>query len=174
MRLAVGTVLVLAGVLAMGALTRFRYTAEPERAELRLAWRTPVPRVVECRVPTPEEQAELPVHMRKGEICEGRAVRYRLEVAVDGEVLRSSVEGAAGMRSDRPLHVFEEIPLAPGRRRIRIVFERADTAGASSGDTAVPARLEFDRELRVGVHDVVLVTYDADRRRLVLGERSEG
>lgn len=173
-RAVVGGLLVAGVVVAIGGLTRYGYRAEPERGELRLAWRTSVPRIVECRTPTAEEQADLPVHMRQDEICEGRSVRYRLEVRVDGEVVRQASEAGAGARGDRPLHVFEEIPLEPGVRHIEVVFERADDATADSGRVSLPDRLVLDRKLDVGVRDVVLISYDRDERRLTLHDPSGG
>lgn len=190
-RIGLGALLAVLVVVAMGVLTRVQYAAEPDRAELRLAWRTLAPRVEECRRPMDEEQAELPVHMRQDEICEGRLVSYRLTVAVDGAVRHRSTVDAAGARGDRPLYVFEAIPLTPGRHDVRVVFERTDldddaaepgagvgeppsqpgtTVGAEapgSGST-VPDRLVLARRVRVDSHDVVLVGYDADARRLVV------
>ena len=171
---AVGGLLVAASIVAMGALTRYDYRVGTDAAELRLAWRTPVPRVVECREPTEAELQELPIHMRQDEICEGRAVGYQLEVRVDGQLRHRSLEAAAGARGDRPMHVFEALTLEPGARRVRVGFERADSAEAGvAGDAAsVPARLVLDRRLEVGARDVLLVTYDRDERRLVLRHRS--
>lgn len=195
-RIGLGTLLVALGVVALGVLTRVQYAAVPDRAELRLAWRALAPRVEECRRLTPEEQEELPIHMRQDEICEGRLVSYRLTVAVDGAVRYRSTVEAAGARGDRPLYVFEALPLEPGPHDIRVVFERTDGAagddddraatgpeaesaaggrgdasspgtGAGSGST-VPDRLVLDRRVRVERHDVVLVGYDADARKLVL------
>lgn len=177
-RLGVGGLVAVLVVLGMGALTRFGYLAEPERGELRLAWRTRVPREVNCRTPTAEELAELPVHMRQEEICEGRAIAYRLAVRVDGALVREAGEHGAGARGDRPLQVFEELPLTPGRHRIQVVFERTDgaEAGSATADSvapSLPARLVLDRTLYVGVRDVVLITYDRDHRTLVLRDPSE-
>lgn len=195
-RIGLATLLVAVGVVALGVLTRVQYAAAPDRAELRLAWRALVPRVEECRRPTAEEQDELPIHMRQDEICEGRLVSYRLTLAVDGVVRHRSTVEAAGARGDRPLYVFEALPLEPGPHDIRVVFERTDGAagdaadradtgsepepvaggggdasspgtGAGSGST-VPDRLVLDRRVRVERHDVVLVGYDADARELVL------
>ena len=194
-RVVVGAVLVAASVAALGALTRYRHVAEPERAELRLVWRTPVPRVVECREPTESELAELPVHMQQGEICEGQAVEYRLEVRVDGVVRHRSLNTGAGARGDRPLRVFETLPLEPGERHVRVVFERADSVQAAdamrgapetgsgarspvaesqAGAMELPARLVLDRRLEVGVREVVLITYDRDGGRLVSEQGPDG
>lgn len=185
-RSAAGSALVLASVLAMGVLTRAPFRASPDRAELRLAWRFRVPRVEHCRTPTPEELAELPVHMRPEKICESRPVAYRLEVAVDGQVRHRSTVEAAGVRGDRPLYVFKALPLEPGSHRVRVTFERADhvagsappgkaegpgvgePAAADSAGPAVPARLVLDRRVRATTHDVLLVTYDADAAALAL------
>ncbi len=184
-----GGALVVAGVLAMGAGTRVPWAASPDRAELRLAWRFRVPRVERCRTPTPEELAELPVHMRQAEICEGRPASYRLEVHVDDALRHASVVEAAGARGDRPLYVFQALPLEPGDHRLRVSFERTDLAGeedapgaaaavgppaagatAAPGGTGsdVPDRLALDRRVRAGTHDVLLVTYDPDARALEL------
>ncbi len=168
-RRVVGLLLVAASIAGLGALTRFDYRAGTEDAAVRLAWRTPVPRVVECREPTAEEQAELPIHMRQDEICEGRTVRYRLEVRVDDDVRHRSLSGAAGARGDRPVHVFEELRLEPGIHRVRVTFERADTA-VVEGETALPDRMTFDRRFRLEPRAVVLITYDPARRELVRRE----
>ena len=128
-RVAVGTALVLAAVLAMGALTRVPFRASPDQAELRLAWRFRVPRVEHCREPTEEELEQLPVHMRQDEICEGRPVAYQLTVRVNGQLRHRSEVQASGARGDRPLYVFEALPLPPGAHRIQVVFQREDLNG---------------------------------------------
>lgn len=170
LRIGIGSALILAALLATGALTRFDYRAGGSAGELRLAWRMAVPRVVECRTPTAEELEELPVHMRQDEICEGRPVSYRLEVSVDGEVRHRDTVRAEGARADRPMQIFETLPLEPGARDVRVVFERADRGEASSSEaTSLPDRVLFDRRLDVAPRDVVLVTWDPDRRSLVRG-----
>jgi hypothetical protein len=157
-------------IVATAELTRYDYRAGTEEAAVRLAWQTSVPRVVECRRPTEAELENLPIHMRQEEICEGQTVAYRLTVEVDGRVVRQKPVRAEGVRADRPLQVFEELRVDPGPRRVRVVFERADTADV--GDTALPDRVVFDRSLRVEPHEVVLITYDPGRRELV--RRGEG
>ena len=116
---------------------------------------------------------------------------YRLEVAVDGVVRKSAVVEGAGARGDRPLYVFDSIPLSPGRHDIRVTFTRvgarspgpgtdaADAADAADevvggaanareGARTIPDRLLLRRTVTVGGRDVVLVTYDPDRGVLEL------
>lgn len=166
LRIVIGVALAVAVIVATGALTRYQHPVAADRAELRLAWRLAVPRIEECRAVTPEEQAELPVHMRQDEVCEGRSVSYRLEVRVDDELRHQATVAPEGARGDRPMQVFETLPLEPGARRVAVVFERADTA-ASPGEIDVPSRLVWDRRLQIDPREVVLLTYDADERRLV-------
>ena len=169
-RLLVAAGLAVVGVWAMGALTRVEYRATPpDRAELRLAWRARVARVEECRRLSEAEQAELPAHMRREEVCEGRVASYELRVEVDGSVRHRSVVEGAGARGDRPLYVFEATPLEPGRHRVRVTFERVDGGRAAlPGESEVPDRLVLEEAVRVSAGDVVLVRYDPDARALVL------
>lgn len=175
-RVAIGSALAVAALLMIGGLSQWTYTAGPsDRAELRLAWRALVPRVQECRRLTPEEQADLPVHMRREEICEGRVASYRLEVTVDGRTLRRSTIQGAGARGDRPLYVFESIPLRPGLHSVEITFERLRAVGTDSVATTVrpagstvPDRLALAETLELGPREVALVTYAPERRSLEL------
>ena len=127
-----GVVAVLAA-LALAALSQVPYTATGGEAELRLAWRARVPRVEECRRLTPEEQAALPAHMRREEVCEGRVASYLLRVAVDGRTVRLDTVAGAGARGDRPLYVSEAIRLRPGAHDVAIAFTRLGVE-ASEGE----------------------------------------
>lgn len=193
-RIGVGGALALAVIASTGVLTRYEYVAEPEEAAaLRLAWRARVPLVAECRRLTPEEQAELPIHMRREEVCEGEVASYRLEVMVDGDIRHRATVAGAGARGDRPLYVFETVPLTPGRHDVRIVFARIggdrvegpvagvegeqggedgeDVVGgahARRGAETVPDRLVLDQSVEVSSREIALVTYDATRRELVV------
>jgi hypothetical protein len=196
-RLLAGVALLVAAVVALGFGTRWVYTATPaDEAALRLAWRANVPLVEECRELSAEEQAELPVHMRRERVCEGRVASYRLEAAVDGRVLHQATISGAGARGDRPLYVFETLPVEPGRHRLRVSFVRvgaeaqaevgsdagaarspdvdpdrepdADDGNRSGRGRAVPDRLVLEREVEVEPREVLLVTYVAGGGRLVL------
>lgn len=193
-RVTAGGVLAVAGVAAMGALTRTDHTATPaDRAEIRLAWRARVPQMEECRRLTEAEQAELPAHMRREVVCEGRVASYRLEVVVDGAVRHRAVVEGAGARGDRPLYVFEAVPVAPGRHSVRVVFERIgsdrddEAAGSRGGDPTgsgdrtgprsergrgVPDRLLLEERVELAGGDVLLITYDGEAEQLVVGGSS--
>lgn len=179
-RVALGLGLVVASMVAMGALTRFGYTAEPpDEAELRLTWRARAPLVEECRRLTEAERDALPVHMRRDEICEGRVASYRLDVVVDGEVRHRSTVKGAGARGDRPLYVHDSMRLAPGSHEVHVIFERADVAvgsttpGPAARAGAVPDRLMLEQRIELAAGEVALVTYDATERRLVLRQRPD-
>jgi hypothetical protein len=181
-RAALGSGIGLGVFLALAALSQLASTVSPaDRAELRLAWRARVPLVEECRRLTEEELAELPVHMRREEVCEGRVASYRLRVTVDGRPVRRATLRGAGARGDRPLYVFESIPLRPGRYEVDIRFERSGARGeleAGGGDPAgerpdrrqdlsrVPDLLHLVETVELGPREVVLITYVPERRRL--------
>lgn len=174
-RMGLGTAVAVTSMLALGALTRVSYSPEPgDEAELRLTWRARAAPAEECRRLTEAEKEALPVHMRRDVVCEGRVASYRLDVVVDGRVRHRSTVKGAGARGDRPLYVFESMRLAPGRHEVRVVFERVGAADTPPGDGAeppaggVPDRLELWEQLELGPREVVLITYDATARRLVL------
>lgn len=174
-------VLGVAALLAIGAATRFPYpAAPPDHGVLRLSWRTRGERVEECRRLTPAEIAQLPIHMRREEVCEGRVLPYLLVVEMDGRLLLRERVLPAGARHDRPLYVFHEIPIPTGEHRLAVRFVREDTRrerGGGSGRgrdddhserrSATPSYLELETGFRARPGEVTLVTYDADQRELV-------
>ncbi|HEX7117967.1 MAG TPA: hypothetical protein VF212_04230 [Longimicrobiales bacterium] len=161
----------MAALLALGALTRAPYgIEEAQQAVIRLSWRARGVRVRQCRTLTPQEVEALPVHMRRERVCEGGIAPYRLRVALDEKVLESSVVSAAGAREDRPLYVYREVRVAPGRHRLSIDFLREETAETDpeAVPASTPARLTLDADLSLGAGQVALVTFDPKRRALVL------
>lgn len=169
-RRGIGVVLALAVAMASGALSRVPYSLESaERAAVRLSWRSPSTRVEVCRRLSPEELAGRPRHMRQPEVCEGRLLPYRLSVLLDGEeVLRESVE-PAGARRDRPLYVFRELSLRPGRHRLAVRFAPGEVPASGAGsDGEAPPTLTLDTLLTLPPSGVALVTYSEATRRLVV------
>jgi len=174
-RAAIGAVLAVGVVAGMVAVSRLPYTAAPgDAGQLRLAWRWRSERLDVCRRLTSTELAKVPVHMRRVEACERRLRPWRLEVSVNGApVLRDSV-WATGAESDRPLSVFRNIPLAPGRYTARVRFSPlgspADTSHGAGAGTVLRA-LVLDTTVTVAPRQVVLVTMDDERGVLVVKTR---
>jgi hypothetical protein len=166
------------GGVTLGALMAVRvasflpYTTEREvGAVLRLAWRARGERVEECRRRTPSELAKLPVHMRQEEVCEGRLLPYRLVVSVDRAPVVDRLVHGAGAREDRPLYVFEDLPVRPGFHRLSVRFTLVGTAtraGAEAGAPATPPRLALDTTVDFEFRRIVLVTYDDGGEQLML------
>jgi len=182
-RLVAGVIAV--GALAgLGALSQLSYPSRvPEQSVIRLTWRVRSHRQEACRRLTPEELAALPPHMRREEVCEGRLLPYHLRVVLDGRTILEEEVRPAGVRADRPLYVYHEIPVAPGEQRLEVEFVREDVlrAGTRGGDQRPtgtieseaergresPAVLRFERRLMLAAGQVTLLTYDAEGGQLV-------
>lgn len=179
----------LAVALAVGvAITRasvFNMNVDASAAAvLRLAWTARPERIENCRQLSAAEQANIPAHMREATTCEGATAEYRLEVLRNGLPIANHVVRAGGFRHDRPLYVFHEFRLPAGDAAIAVRFDRVDAASRSPTNTVpqapplgrpghaevVPASLLLDRQFRFIAGEVVLVTYDPERRMLVAVE----
>jgi hypothetical protein len=134
---------------------------------LRLAWRYRSALVDECREPTAAELARLPAHMRQRRICERRLLPYELTVMVDSARIVLDTVHAGGARADRPLSLFRESRLAPGRHRLSVRFAPLAVAAGA----AVPPTLVLDTTVTVAAHAVVLVTLDDVSGGLVVPRR---
>lgn len=154
----------VAAVLLVAALSRVPYTAhEDPDALLRLSWRIQGDAVEACRALSADEMEELPVHMRNPEACQRRGRSYRLRLWTDGNLLVDRVVEPSGARGDRPLYVFHEVALAPGRHEVEIAFAPVEEAGEAGGterpeSTGDPLRYQGTVEL--DAREVVLVTLE--------------
>ncbi len=174
-RRAAGIVLAGVALLCLGALSRVTYdSGDSGSATLRLSWRVRGHHVDKCHRLTAAELERLPAHMRRAEVCEGYMAPYILSVRVDGVLLDSAVAAPAGARRDRPVYVFRELRLTPGTHDIKIGFVSTATeveAHAPGSDPVTdidaPAHLQFTSSMKLGVNDVVLVTYDPESGGLV-------
>jgi len=171
-RLGGGAVAILI-LAAVGAGSRIPVTfATTDSALLRLAWRTVGERVRSCRKLTAAELEKIPSHMRRTEECSSITLPYRLTVEIGERQVGDLLVHAAGARQDRPMFVFQEYPFEPGDHPVKIKYDRAEEppAGAEAvGET--PPKLELDTVITVGAREIVVVTYDADLRRLILEAR---
>jgi hypothetical protein len=167
-----------------------------ETARLRLSWSARPERIEVCRRLSAEEQARLAEHMRQRVACEGSFATYTLRVEVNGAAIAENVIRGAGLRHDRPLYLLREYPVPAGRHRIRVTLTRRETpediapdlaqapvAGADTGlfagraeredaergrrtRAAIPQSLMLDTTLAFAPREVVLVTFNAERRIL--------
>jgi hypothetical protein len=154
-----------AALLVAGSQLPWRPYAEGT-ALVRLSWRSASEPVQECRVATAEELAALPPHMRREKICERRHTPFRLEARVDGQPVRELVIEPAGASGDRPLYVFEELPVSPGAHRLTVSFEEQRAGRADSP----PRALRLEAALELAPREIALVTLDASGERLALSQ----
>ncbi len=109
-----------------GAIVRISLGARPERIE-------------RCITQSDEELEKLAPQMRQRVICEGGSARYRLELRLGNDVLLSEVLRGGGLRHDRPIYLFREVPVPAGGVSLRLDMTRIDT---------VPAQTERDGDDR--------------------------
>jgi hypothetical protein len=163
---------------------------ESERAVVRLAWSVRPERVESCRQQSEEELARLPAHMRQPVVCEGASAQYRLTVRLEGRIVTDEIVHGGGLRQDRRIYVFHELPLDPGDAAIDVRFDRIDpdsrqvtppgtgdddqsraengrNAAFQARGEAVPPHLAFAQRLHVRPREVILVSYSAEQRALV-------
>jgi hypothetical protein len=173
-------------------------TARDQPAQIRLSLSARPERVERCRELSDDELAKLPAHMRMRTKCEGYSARYLLTIGLDEDQLTMDTLRGGGLRHDRPLHVFREYDVTPGRQRIRVEVTRVDegTSGAEDRDRenrrtqsdtllggreerereertrrvaeAMPSRLVIDTTMTFVPGGVVLVTFDDNTRRLTM------
>jgi hypothetical protein len=135
-------------------------------ALVRLSWRVDGISVEECRQYSPQELANLPVHMRNPEACIGRIAPYRLQVGLNGTLLVNDTIHPGGARGDRPIYVLSDLPVDPGEHRIQVRFDPILLPGTTWLPGARP--LSLDEIVRLERRDIVLVTLDDDTQELVV------
>lgn len=129
------------GVLA--GLSQLPWGADPKTSLLRLSWRC---NGEEIRIPRRQDE-NLPVHMRlpESQAFDVRIRPYHLLVFLDGqELLRRQLE-APGYHHDRPISVFQEFAVLPGRHRVEVEFlpQAVEGAAPPSGGKPYRASLTF-------------------------------
>ncbi len=195
-----GAALAALASVGMAALSRAPLAAYPsDTPVLRLAWSVRPERIEHCRTLTDAELADVPAHMRQRVQCEGRSAGYRLVVSVDGESRFDTLVTGGGARGDRPVYVFRELDVPAGPHRLDVRFDRQSIPGVdsvaadadASQDTlmagravreaeertrrqeeAVPPMMTLQSDIEPAPREVLLVTYDIDRRALVLRTRA--
>lgn len=170
-RVGLAVLVALVMTATIGALSRAPYRAETgNQAWIRLSWRVSAPRIEECRPLTAEEQAQLPLHMRREEVCERTGIPYRLHIVLDGERVEETLIRGAGAREDRPIYVYRELRVPPGAHRLQISLTPEAGDGPPTGEAPVEA-LELAEDLDLAAGDVALITRGEGGRLVV--RRSE-
>ena len=184
-------------LLAVSSGTPLAYHRE-DTARLRLSWSARPERIEVCRQLSDEELARRGEHMRQRVECEGGFATYALGIEVDGREAEASVIHGAGLRHDRPLYLLRDYPVPPGQHQVRVTLTRREKADNDSGalpqarlpdaDTglyagraareaderarraraAIPPILILDTTIAFTPRQVVLVTFNAERRVLEL------
>lgn len=128
---------VLIGALGVGlarlSTSDLRVSESPD-AILRLSIGARPERIEVCREQSKEALEEVLPQMRQRLLCEGTTARYRLEVRRNDQLLLSRNVRGGGLRHDRQLYVYRELPLPPGPSSIAVRFVRLDTVIAATTD----------------------------------------
>lgn len=126
-------------------------------AVIRLSWRVAGVPVEACRTRTEEELAALPVHMRSPRECSRALAPFALDVALDGRAVVRDTVFPKGARADRPVYVYRDLPVSPGRAALSVQFEAVLGHGVQPGDSTA-TRYAWDGELDLDAGDVALLT----------------
>jgi NAD-dependent dihydropyrimidine dehydrogenase PreA subunit/coenzyme F420-reducing hydrogenase delta subunit len=118
----------VASTILLGTIAWFNQAplgSSPTHSELRVVGRLPGQTKLNCRTPAPEEQAELPMHMKQKEICERNPIIYNLQITVDDKLaLKKKITGES-IRSDIPVFVNEQLALMPGKHKIKVEVNKS-------------------------------------------------
>lgn len=176
-RIGLGAVVALSVTAGIGALSQVPYRAEGEaEAWIRLSWRISTPRIEKCRTLTAEELADLPVHMRREQVCDVTEMPYHIRIVLDGRVVEEALIRGAGARNDLPIYVYRELRVKPGAHRLEILLapENGSEGAPESNEVSEPkgsGSLELTQQLDLAAGDVALVTRASDGHLVV--RRSE-
>jgi hypothetical protein len=147
---------VLAGIALGSSLSLPASTGDASgQALLLLDWRVRGEETGECLRPGGPVREDLPAHMQNPDACAGELPPYQLRLWVDDELAVERVFQGGGFRGDRPLTVYESVPVPPGERSLRLVFERVDPDPSA-------LRIEGGTEFRLERGEVLLAVRRQD------------
>jgi hypothetical protein len=144
----------------IGLGSRVTVGEAPDQALLRLSWSLVGEQI--STTLSAEELEKLPIHMRPQDgVAESTPVPYRLEVSIDGQVVRDERVYAAGLKGDRPMYVLYDTPLDPGQHKLNITFEPAEPI-----EGAVIYR--FDDRVSLEAGHITVVDIEPGRAEMIL------
>lgn len=139
-------------LLLISGLSRIPYGREPDGAVLRLSWKT----VGETlRVEGGAVDESVPAHMRNPDADQVRLRDYELTLNVDGaERLRKTLS-PPGWQHDRPITVFEDLELPPGRHTVELRYwPFPDERAAWTPELKAVVELKPGEIHTIGLHDL--------------------
>lgn len=149
----------------MAGLSQVPVATADGDARVRLSWRNEPIRVEECRTLTEEDQADVPVHMRRAQSCTGYHVDYELRLEIDGRVVAVDTVAPSGLRRDRPVYVLRDVTVPPGRHDVDVAYTALVPADYQA--TGLPAAFSWSGTMELGPGDVGLVTLSENGRGLI-------
>jgi hypothetical protein len=171
MRRALQLIVSACALAALIALSSWQFgQTVSDRALLRLSWRAIGRELEQCRALSAEEIARQPAHMRQTQKCERVVEPYRLEVLIDDSLRADTTYRPTGARGDRPLYVLRDFPVTAGMHDVEVRFYEVEAAAHVSPEQRghFPDAVVFSSTIEFAPRRIALVTYDADRRTLVL------
>ncbi|MFW5875300.1 MAG: hydrogenase iron-sulfur subunit [Myxococcota bacterium] len=143
LQVAAGVGLALAVTAVTAVASDFPYRAPPmDRPELVVSFKHPGATGENCRTLTEAEKAELPVHMRRDEVCERGRADVRLRVRIDGDVVHQQGYEPRGLFGDGNSVAIVRLPVEPGERRVEIAL--GETSDPTEWTHRSSKRLEFE------------------------------
>lgn len=118
----------LALILAVAVASGVPQGRTPTDGVLRLNWKTEGEKL---RIKTDVNDENLPVHMRTQVDYEEKIRTYRLKAIVDGKPWLDKVMQPLGFHHDRPISVYEELNLPPGKHHVHLSFLPEPDDGAT-------------------------------------------
>ena len=147
-------------LLGVEALAHLPLGRPAEGAAIRLAVRTAAGKIEICRDVSPEELAQLPIHMRQPRLCEEQPVAYRLTMAVDGQEVHAVHADRRGMRGDRPLVIDELVAIPAGRHDLFVSLEPEVPPGTAAAVAAGLPRGTLRQTVELPAGRIALVTWE--------------
>lgn len=153
-----------ATVLVFGLAAMARWTAATGATDslLRLSIRLSGQSEKTCRTRTTEELSALPQHMRTAEVCDSKALTYRLSIQIDGRTALDELTRPGGLHSDRPIYVERDLVIAAGKHRVEMTFAPTENHEGKA------IALALKKDLQVARGRIVLLHLSQDQKSILV------
>ena len=113
-------------IFGVGYFSQAPLGKDPEFGRLRVFSRLPSQVKLDCRVPTKEELANLPIHMRKKEICVNENINYKLQVKINNKLVVEENISPRSVRGDAPTLINKDIDILPGSHLVEVLVSHLE------------------------------------------------